>query len=159
MKVLMKNSLTCVFALLMLVAFTVPAIAQQTEPQPQQAQEVRDDFSSEELENFVEVVKVQQEKEVEMMQAIQNEGLEIEEFNEILQVKQNPDAAGDIPQEEEEKFAKASEQVIKLQQEMQTEVMQAINETGLGVQTYQAIVSAYQTNPEIQKEIDALLTK
>lgn len=150
-------SASAVIAMIVLV-MALPATAQEVMP-PQQ-QEVRDDFTGEELENFVEVVKVQQEKEMQMIQAIEGEGLDLEKFNEILQAQQNPEAAAtDVASEDMGKFEKASEQIIVLQQEMQTEVMGAINETGLGVETYQEIMMAYQTVPEVQKQVDDLLTR
>lgn len=160
MKVLKgKNLFSTALAFVMVAIFAFQATAQTQAPQQQgQQEEIKTDFTDEELENFVEVVKVQQENEIKMMEAIQNEGLDIDKFNEILQAKQNPEVSEEsLSNEEVEKFEKASEEVIRIQQEMQAEVMQAINETGLGMETYGQIVNAYQVSPEVQQEIDKRL--
>lgn len=145
-------------ALLLLAGYTVDA--QQMDSASMQSQQANQNFSDQQLEDFVEVVKVQQESELEMVQAIQDNGLDLQQFNQILQAQQSAETSTeDISQEQMQQFEKASQKVIEIQQEMQMEVMQAINESGLGVQTYQEILSAYQTNPEVQQQVDQRLTK
>ena len=119
-------------------------------------------FSDEELEQFVTVYQkaseIQQKNEAEMIQAIEDENLEMERFNEILMSRQNQQAPEEINATAEElnSFNKAAEKIMQVQQEAQTEITQLIEEE-LGAQTYQEIVSAYQQDPEVQEKVNQML--
>ncbi len=121
----------------------------------QSPQQTRTDFSDGELENFVEVVKVQQKGQLEMAEAIQSEGLDVNAFNQILQAKQDPEA--EVSKEDEVKFRAASQKVKAIQQGLQSKVMKKINDTGLGMNTYTQIAQAYQQDAEVQKKVNTIL--
>lgn len=136
-------------------------MAQEAEPQQEQ-QEVRDNFSNEELEKFVDVyvqvVEIQQENEAVMVKAIEEENLDMNRFNEILQAQQQKVSAEEINATADEmaSFNNAAQKIMVVQQGANTE-MQQIIEKDLGLDTYEQIVVAYQQNPEIQQRVNELL--
>lgn len=141
------------------VAFLMAALATPSFAQTAVGSEDQQKFSDQELENFVKVVKVQQDGENEMIAAIKRNGLEIQEFNDIMMAQQNPELESPIVEEEDmEKFDKATTEVLRIQKDVQTEMMGKINDSGLGMQTYNAIVSAYQADPVVKQKIDGLLS-
>ena len=64
------------------------------EPAPQPSVEVREDFSDDELKSFVKanekVMAIQIESEQKMIKAIEDEGLTVNRFNEILEDQRDP---------------------------------------------------------------------
>lgn len=145
--------------------FTLGAMAQVPMQQPQQGQPVDDKFESQELEEFVDVyvksTEIQQSNEAEMIQAIEEEDLDVNRFNEILTVQQNQDQSPseiDASAEEMAAFNKASEKIMAVQQKTQAEVQELI-ESEIGTQKYQQIASAYQQSPELQQRVNEILEK
>lgn len=157
-----KKSVIFSFAIAMF--FTFEAVAQvpmQQEQQPQQ-QQVQEDFSDEELGQFVEVyiqaAEIQQKNEAQMVQAIEEEDLDINRFNEILMARQNQQNAEEIDATAEEmaSFNSAAEKIMTVQQEAQAEIEELI-ESEMGSQKYQQIVMAYQQSPEVQQKVNQML--
>ena len=142
--------------------FSINAMAQVPMQEGQQQQEVNTDFSDEELEDFVAVYvkasEIQQENETAMMQAIEEEDLELQRFNEILTARQNQESVQDIDATVEElaAFNKAAEKIMQVQQEAQTEINKLI-EDEIGAEKYQQIAIAYQQSPEIQQKVNEML--
>lgn len=129
---------------------------------PQQNQQVETNFADEELEQFAvaagKVVVIQQETEEKMIKAIENEDLEINKFNEILMAQQNQQAEQiEASPEDLQKFDKAAAEVIKIQNEVQQEMVDAIKEEGLEPQKYEQILLAYQSDANIKAKVDALI--
>lgn len=163
-----------IFSLCILICMAGAAMAQVAEPQqevqpqqeqelqPQQEQTIREDFSNDELEKFVDVyvqvVEIQQENEAVMLKAIEDENLDINRFNEILQAQQQQQSATEINATAEEmaSFNNAAQKIMSVQREANTE-MQQIIEQDLGLDTYEQIVMAYQQSPEVQQRVNELL--
>jgi predicted Rossmann fold nucleotide-binding protein DprA/Smf involved in DNA uptake len=125
--------------------------------------EVREDFSDQELEQFIEANKnamiVQQGAEQKMIRAIQDEGLDIHTFNDILTSKQNPNHESQASPEDHNKFDNAVEEVVKIQEEMIVEMESAIEDSGITIETYEEILIAYQQNPKVQTKINEMLNR
>ncbi len=131
---------------------------------PQQNQQIETDFEDKELEQFAsaagKVVVIQQETEEKMIQAIEKEDLEITKFNEILMAQQNQQTDQlEATPEDLQKFDKAAAQVMKIQTEVQQEMVEAIQEEGLEPQKYEQILLAYQSDANIKAKIDALISQ
>ena len=156
-----KYALVALFS----IAYGYGAMAQQSPaPTPQQNQQIETDFADEELEQFAsaagKVVVIQQETEEKMIQAIENEDLEISKFNEILMAQQNQQTDQlEATPEDLQKFDKAAAEVIKIQTEVQQEMVEAIQEEGLEPQKYEQILLAYQSDANIKAKIDALISQ
>lgn len=154
---------TIPFTFVIALFFSLGAFAQvpmQQDQQPQQ--QVEDNFSDEELEQFVNVyiqaTEIQQENEAEMVQAIEEENLDINRFNEILMARQNQESATEIDATAEEmaSFNSAAEKIMEVQQEAQSQIEELI-ENEMGSQKYQQIVMAYQQSPEVQERVNQML--
>lgn len=161
-----KNLLTKVLYAWSLVLLMGSAAIAQGLPAQEQPQ-VKTDFSENELEKFVDVyvqvAEIQQENETVMMQAIEEENLDINRFNEILQAQQQqatgqaqPADSASFTAEEMAAFNNAAQKIMAVQQEAQTEMQQVIDKE-VGLETYEQIVLAYQQSPEVQQQINKLL--
>lgn len=153
---------TGIFSFVLMLLFSAGAIAQTPMQQPQQQQPVKTDFERQELEEFVDVyvasTEIQQGNEAVMMQAIEEEDLDLNRFNEILTVRQNQQSAEEIDATAEEMaaFNKAAEKIMAVQQEAQAEIEQLI-ESKTGGEKYQQIAMAYQQSPEVQERVNKIL--
>lgn len=151
-----------IFSFAIVLFFTFGAVAQVPMQQDQQQQQVQEDFSDQELEQFVSVyikaAEIQQKNEAEMIQAIEEEDMDINRFNEILMARQNQQNAEEIDATAEEmaSFNNAAEKIMEVQQEAQTEIQELI-ESEMGSQKYQQIVMAYQQSPEVQQRVNQML--
>jgi hypothetical protein len=107
---------------------------------------------------YVQVVEMQQEIEMAMMQAIEEENIAIERFNEILQARQNQQSAEEINASAEEmaSFNNAAQKIMSVQQEAQVQMQEVIEEE-LGLEKYEQIVLAYQQSPEVQEKVNNIL--
>ncbi|WP_051049923.1 DUF4168 domain-containing protein [Nafulsella turpanensis] len=126
-------------------------------------EQIKTDFSDDELEQFVDVYikanEIRMENETVMMQAIEEEeNIDLAKFNEILMARQQQQNISEIDATAEEMaaFNKAAQKIMEVQQEAQKEISQLIEEE-IGQQTYQQIGMAYQQDPELQQEINQLL--
>jgi hypothetical protein len=151
-----------IFSLAITLCFVSAAFAQVPMQQGQPQQQVETDFDRQELEEFVNVYiqssEIQQGNEAEMVQAIEEEDLELNRFNEILTVQQNQQSAEEINASAEEMaaFNKAAEKIMKVQQKTQAEIEQLI-ESEIGKEKYQQIAMAYQQSPEVQQQVNEIL--
>ena len=154
-----RINIKMIFSLMIAVFMSGAAMAQV----PAGQEQVKTDFSDEELEQFVEVYiqanEIRMENETAMMQAIEEEeNIDMARFNEILTARQQQQSINEIDATAEEMaaFNKAAQKIMTVQQEAQKEINQLIEEE-LGRQTYQQIGMAYQQDPELQQEINQLL--
>lgn len=167
MKRIKNFQILFLFLLASLLSFESKAQQEQEPEQDLQETEqgmkpaVKEDFTDQELQQFIEANKVaigvQQSAEQKMISAIEKEGLDIQTFNEILTSKQNPEAETQATPEDQGKFNTAVEEVVKIQEEMMTEMESAIQETGISVEQYEEILLAYQQSPVVQEKLNQLL--
>ena len=147
----------------LLMLFSFALLAQQGMPPAPQQQNIKEDYSENELKEFVNANKVatqvQQESQDKMIEVIEDEGLDINTFNQIMTAQQDPQQDADIPQTDLEKFNSASQKVMTIQQEMQVEVSKAIENTGMDPNTYSEIMLAYQNSPVVQEKVHKILEK
>jgi len=152
------NQLTATSVLVVLLLFIgLDVSAQQTKVKA-------DDFTDEEYEKFanvnVELIPVQQEVQGKMMQAIADEGLEAQRFQELAQAQQQGkiSEASDDP-EEIAKFSKAGQKVMAIQKEVQSKAQSLIGENELSIQKFQQMSMAYNQSQEVKAKVDALISK
>jgi hypothetical protein len=123
---------------------------------------VKEDFSDEELNMFVnatkEVIRIQQETERLMINIIEEEDLTVDKFNEIMIAQQtaNMDRV-DATAEELIAFNNAAEKIMMLQNELQEEVIRILESEGIDVETYQEIILSYQYSPQVQERVNEML--
>ncbi len=135
---------------------TSQTVAQQINSKP-----VQENFSEAELKSFVEanerVTKIQQETQQKMVQAIEDEGLTVDRFNEILQAQQDTEKKTDASSEELVSFNSAAQVIMIENKKTETKMETAIQEQGLDLDTYHEIIVAYQQSPKVKSKIDDLL--
>lgn len=144
-----------VFLFLLTLAVAPLSFAQQS------AADVREDFSKDELESFAdaykEVAAIQEESKQNMVGAIENEGLSVDRFNEMLSQQQNPEQEVDASAEEMASFNNAAQAILAERKESEQKVVSTIEDKGLELETYRDIMLAYQYSPKVQRKLDKLL--
>ena len=103
------------------------------------------------------VVLIQEESEQKIVKTIEDEGLSVDRFNEILESRQNPEKKIDTSPEEITSFNSAAQVIISENRKTEEQMIILIEQEGIDVGTYQEIMIAYQQNPEIQKKVNDLL--
>ena len=119
-------------------------------------------FSDEELENFAaavtQVINLQQQGQTEMIEAIEENDLTVERFNEInMQAQQMPLEDVEASDEEMEAFQNANQAVERVQMQLEEVLIGTIEEEGLTIEKYEEIMGEYQQNPELQQRIQELM--
>lgn len=158
-------SITFLFSFLI---FNVQQVQGQQQPHHQQGNQPElqiqpelPEVSDEDLEVFVDAVgkinTIHLASQQEMIQVIRENELSVEDFNRIMQMKQNPQTAIEIEDEELEKFEVVSEKIDEIEGKAEEKAEQAILETGLTLEEYQNIFMAVQQDPELMQKVQAML--
>jgi hypothetical protein len=156
---LSKNS---IFSVLFSICFSFAAMAQQLPSGPQQ--QVNDSFSDEEYEKFVDInvklIPMQMEIEDKMVAIVEDTGLEVNRFQELMQAQQQGNImdASEDPQEIA-KFNEAGQEVMKVQQESQEKLQKHITDNDMDLQKFQEMSIAYQQSPKVKEKVDALMAE
>ena len=137
------------------------AHAQFQQPPQQQPQPI--EVSDDELLMFVQASmqaqQIQTDSQMEMIAIVEEEGLEVETYNEIfqgMQMGQSPDEL-DVTSEQIESFEKASELIGEIEQEMEIELIAAIEGEGIELERFQEIFTAIQTDPALQQKLQQMI--
>lgn len=132
-----------------------PMLAQQPE------REIKEDFTEDELEAFVdayeEVLEIQKESQEKMKESIEEENLSLERFNEILTAQQDPSAEVGASAEEMAAFNNAAQTIIEERKQIETKIVATIEEQGIDLNTYRDIMLAYQYSPKVKTRLDVML--
>jgi len=142
-------SLILIFTMAASVAF-----AQVPQQMPQQQEiDVSDGEINQFASVFVELQSMNQGVQQEMMSAVEEEGIEVQRFNQIMQAQQDPNREVDANEEELQNFAKASQAVEQIQAKVQKEMEKVITKNDLTVQRYQQIMMAVRTDTELGQRL------
>ncbi len=126
---------------------------QQMPPQ-QQASEVSDQEVKQFANSFKEVQQVNQKSQEKMVGAVEEEGLDVQRFNEIQQAQQDPNQDAGASEKEMATFDSAIRQLQVIQNEAQQEMQEKIIEEGLTIERYQEIISMVQSDINLQKRLE-----
>ncbi|WP_186708888.1 DUF4168 domain-containing protein [Euhalothece natronophila] len=149
-------------ASLFLVGSYTSAEAQQQQeaPQQQMPQQQAPEISvdSDEIERFANAFEnvqgVQDEARDNMMQAIEEEGLDIETYNQAFRMQQQgADPSEELSQEEQQQFEQADSRIDEIEQEAQSDIEQAITDADLEVERFEEIFMGIQQDPELQQQV------
>lgn len=141
------------FILVFTMAASV-AFAQVPQQMPQQQDiDVSDGEINQFASVFVELQSMNQGVQQEMMSAVEEEGIEVQRFNQIMQAQQDPNKEVEANEEELQNFAKASQAVEQIQAKVQKEMEKVITENDLTVQRYQQIMMAVRSDTELQQRL------
>jgi hypothetical protein len=145
------NSLVIIFL------FGVTGIFAQFPQQPAQSTEVSDTELKQFASAYTTIQSIQEQLQNKMAFAVQNEGLDVQKFNEILNAQQDPNKEADASEEELEKFDAANKSIEQIQSQAQTDMGKVITDNKLTVPRYQEIMSAVQSDPELQTKLQRLI--
>lgn len=136
--------------------------AQQLAPD-QRGETSNSQISDEQIMRFVDISKkinmVQQEAQLEMVSIIQSHGMDVNKFNEMAQQQQNPEAAPALSISDQDKlsFENAMKDLEVYQMEVQQQMEALVIKGNLELDEFNAIMQAYQQNPEIQQKVNELM--
>lgn len=142
------------------------AVAQQpSEPTapPNATDNYVTEVDEEEIKSFANafsvVQDIQQDSRDKMEQVIQEEGLTIQEYNELYRGQQmGSDAeSSEISEQKQQQFEQADARIDEIEQEAQAAIEQAITDEGLELERFEEIGSAVRSDPELQEQVKTLL--
>lgn len=154
-----KYSTTLIFGALFVTA-TAFAQQQMTPPQPEPLSP--DEVTDEQLVMLSEITKagqgIQEEAQQKMQAAIGETSMEYARFEEIMMSQQNPQMAGqlNLTEEEQQTIQEVQPQLMQINQAAQQQYMQAIQEAGMDLQTFQQVAQAVQAHPEVAERFEAI---
>lgn len=153
------NKLAGMLMGLMMLGSTA-VIAQQLPPQQQQQQQ-QTEVSDADLEKFAAAVQqiqmVSQQAQQEMMQVVQEEGMEIPRFNEIHEATMNPEVEVEATTEEKATHKKIIGELETMQAGVQQKIEKLITDQGLSLEQYEQIAMKLQSDPALQQRIQQMI--
>lgn len=160
--IMKSQNLVTGLAVLIIAFFAIPAEAHiqqppQFQPPPQEQPQI--EVSDDELQAFIDASMnaqtVQVESQEEMVAVVDNEGIGVETYNEIMQAQQTGQAVEelDVSEKDVAKFERAQEQIQEIEEEMMGKLAQAIEEKGMEMERFQEINMAIQQDPELQQRV------
>lgn len=153
---LLTKKLVGLFFIFLMGVETVLAQVPQQLPQ-QQKIEVSDGEIEQFALAFVEIQNIEQKVQPEMVQAVEEEGIEVQRFNEIMNAQQDPNQEVDASEDELKKFAAANREIEDIQNRAQREMLGKIDEAGLTVERYQEIMNALRNDPKLQQKLQQIV--
>ncbi len=135
--------------------------AEQNNPAVTPEKNTSIEVNDEEIQSFAsafEVVQtIQGESRQKMVEAIEEQGLTIKEYNELLRQQQQPESndsqASNVSAQKQEQFQQADAQIEQIEKEAQAEIETAITNEGLQVERFQQIWIAVRQDPELQQQV------
>lgn len=160
----MQNKHIIVFPALMLIWLTclLPASSALAQEPAAPAIQLRENFSDDELRSFVKanekVMAIQLDGEQKMIRAIEDEGLTVDRFHEILEQQRDPQRGTETSEAELKSFNSAAQVILEENEKLEKQMTTSIVEAGIDIDTYKQIMLAYHQNPEIQNRVNKLVT-
>ena len=135
-------------------------IAQSTpflEQEPQEPQEIHVEVSDTEFEKFAKAFQhvraITMGAQQEMAEAVKEEGLEIQRFNEIHNAFLNPEVEITTTTEEKQKHQNILKEIETIQVNIQQDMEEKIQEQDLTLQRFEQIAMSLETDPELQQKL------
>ena len=117
--------------------------------------------SDEDLEKFVEVyqeVQVENQKlQQGLAEMVEEEGMDVQRFQEIQAMQANPNADVDASEAELATHKSIMGKIEKAQSEFQDKVSDMVEEAGMTLEEYQEVFAELQSNEELQQKFSELM--
>ncbi|MBZ4676504.1 MAG: hypothetical protein JG782_1123 [Anaerophaga sp.] len=157
----MKSIKKKVASLMMIAMFlaTGNVFAQQDILQQRQQKEYSDEEIDLFAEALVETLPVQREAEKKMIKEIEEQGMELNQFNTIARQMQQGNQLQGVSEEDMETFKSISKEIQKIQMDTQRKVNKIVTDAGISPALYQEMIGAYSTNPKIKQKVDQKLAE
>jgi len=108
---------------------------------------------------FIKVYDINQQMVWDMAEAVREEGLEVDRFNEIVESQQNPDAAVPVMDPEMQQFEAALNRLREIQDRALADMEQKINEEGLTAERYNEISLQIEYDDQLQQQVEKHMEK
>lgn len=142
--------------------FSAVALAQMPVPNPQMpAQMPNIEVSDEEMKSFVEITmdaqQIQMDAQTEMIELVEEAGISVERFNQILTGMQNGQSQADMGMDEEEmkRFDDVLDELEAVQEKVEGQIIEVIESKGMELDRFQEINFAIQMDQELQEKFRA----
>lgn len=162
---------TAILAIFFAVTAT-SVTAQQMQPQQQPQQQMQpqqpaapapEDISDDELLTFVQtsdaIRPIQEEAQMEMRSVIEEEGITIQRFQQLMMAMQNPQLADQVEMsaDEEQSIQEMEPKLVEIETAASENITSEIENQGLDVNRYQAIYMSLQQHPELMERLQAMM--
>ena len=162
---MLKHVFTGASVLALILACNLPAQAQSQAPaaKPPGQSTPQAQVSPQELQKFANAIKqlvaIEQDANQQMLQAIKQEGLSPDRFDEIYKGQQTSPAqpTTSVSQDEKQKFARAMTKVTGIEQQVQPRMQKAVQDQGLELARFDQIMAAVQQSPELKQQVQKLI--
>ncbi len=115
-----------------------------------------------ELNQFVSALKqiqsISQQSQQKMVQAIAEEDLSIDKFNNIRQAEMDPNKEVEASEEEMSKYTKAVKSVEKIQMESNAQMEESVKDEGLTPERYAEIGAKVQADKDLMAKVQSMLS-
>lgn len=126
-----------------------------------QAQDETPNVSDEELKTFAATIQgiqqINQEAQLSMIEKIENEGMNVERFNEIQMANQDPSSEVEVEEAEMKQYEKVSTEIQEIQMNTQKQMQGFIAEKGWTMERYQEILQLVQSDPDQLERLQKLM--
>jgi len=156
-----ERNILASFALMATAAIVAPSNAFAQQPMPQQQAttiEVSDDQLEEFAEATVELQDVQTAYQAKMTNAITENGLETQEFQQMAQAQQTGQKM-DVSAEKQESFTAAMTSVMELQQKMQAEQVEIIQDFEMTKEEYGQIAQTLRSDKDLAEKFRKMMAE
>lgn len=100
---------------------------------------------------------IQNQGQSQMLQVLEEEGMDVQKFNEIMQKKSNPMDTTALPAEDEAQFNKIDARLQEIEMNLNAQSEAAIEEAGMSVEDYQGILAEIQQDTTLQRKVQELM--
>lgn len=152
-------------AIMIFSAAGVMAQVQEDQQQPPQmpdlptSADISDDEINDVVNTILDLTPIQEEAENQIEDAVEEGGIEIDRFREIVAALQNPQMAGnaDVSDEEMQTLQTLQPKLMEIQTRSQEKMIEKIEENGFTAERYQSIMMAAQRDPDLRNRIETKL--
>lgn len=146
--------------MLMGALMSAPVVEAQV-PMPQQQQQQKIEVGDDEMSKFATIfqaIRMENNKfQQEMMVMMEEEGMEVQRFNEIHEASVNSEVEVDASADEKEKHQRILGKIEEKQVAIQGDMEKLISDEGMTVERYQEIAMHLPADPDLQEQLRAAL--
>ena len=119
------------------------------------------DITDAEFNQFIAVMNeaqlINMQTQSEMLESLEDIGLDTAKYNKIFQSKQNPDMPSDATEEELKKYEEALKSFEGIQKANQAKIEKILEDNNLSMERVREIETAIQSDPKLQQRFQQLM--
>lgn len=146
-----------IFTVLFFSASTFAQLAPQAPPTGQQDVNISDKKLKQVAQVFKKVQDVNQNAQNDMMEILNQEGLDVQTFAAIQQNQQTQSDEQVASEEDMKKYDKCTVKLEKIQMQAQEVIQKKITDSGLTLAEYQELGQKIQSNPELMEKVQSYI--